>query len=166
MDGFGDICCVIPHPLKVLDAKQKVDACCHDGAAFHHANEDFAKKACAQPVDFLVPGPDIDGIPDVPACEAVENVAQLREHERRHVVDALHRPARHLRPIDLNHALADILRQIADALQFVCNPQYPDDVSQVADTGVPLCDAFDGAFLDGAMHQVDRGIGGEEPAST
>jgi hypothetical protein len=31
---------------------------------------------------------------------------------------------------------------------------------------VAPCDGFDGAFLDGAMHQVDRCIGGKEPAST
>jgi hypothetical protein len=114
-----------------------------------------SEQACAQPIDVLIPRPNVDRLGDVTAGEAVEHVAQLAQHERGHVLDAAHQHPRPLSTIDRNDALGDILRKIADALDLVGNPQDPDDLPKVIGYRLTPRNGLDRPFLDVVLHGID-----------
>ena len=59
-------------------------------------------------------------------------------------------------------ALADVLRQIANALEVVGNAQHGDDRPQIDGHRLPQCDGLDRLFLDLPLHVVNDCIGSDD----
>jgi hypothetical protein len=160
MHGFGDIGRMIAHTLEIFGAKHQVSAEGGGDGVFRHVDEKFLAQICAQPIDVLIPRPNVDRLGDVTAGEAVEHIPQLAQHERGHVLDAAHQHPRPLSTIDRNDAIGDVLRKIADALDLVGNPQDPNDLSKVIRYRLAPRNGLDRSFLDVVLHGIDRRIGG------
>ena len=65
-------------------------------------------------------------------------------------------------PLQREHALADILGKVADALQVVGDAQRADDLAQVDRHRLAPRDGQHGLFLDLALQRVDRRIGADD----
>jgi hypothetical protein len=61
--------------------------------------------------------------------------------------------------VDGDDPLADVLCEIADPLELVCNPNDPDDLPQILSHGAPGENYVHGALLDRLLHHVNRRIG-------
>ena len=125
--------------------------------------EQLTEQGRIEPVHVLIPGPDVDRLGGIAAREAVEHVAQLRQHEIGHVADAAQRAARHVLAVDGDDALADVLGEVADALELVGDPQDADDLPQIDGDRLAARDRLDRPFLDGALHVVDGRVGVDHP---
>jgi hypothetical protein len=60
--------------------------------------------------------------------------------------------------VDGDDPLADILCEIADPLELVCNPDDPDDLPKILRHGAAGENNVHGALLDRLLHDVDRRI--------
>ena len=82
------------------------------------------------------------------------------------MLDTAHQHPRPLSTIDRNDALGDVLREIADALDLVGNPQDPNDLPKVIGYRLTPRNGLDCPFLDVVLHGIDRRIGGDYPPCT
>ncbi len=80
--------------------------------------------------------------------------------------DAADRAARHVLVVQDHHAFADVLREIADALEIVRNSDGGDDLSQIRGGRMPLSDDGDRFFLDLPLPQVEDRVFGNHPQGT
>ena len=60
VNGFGDVGRMIAHALKILCTKHQVSAEGHSDGLFRHVSEKLLRQTCAQPVDVLVPRPNLN----------------------------------------------------------------------------------------------------------
>ena len=67
-----------------------------------------------------------------------------------------------LSPLTAMHALADILRQIADPFEVVGDPQHRHQRAQIDRHRLAQRDRRDGFFLDLPLQRVDRRVGGDD----
>ena len=65
-------------------------------------------------------------------------------------------------PSQREHALGDVLGEIADPLQIVGDAQRADDLAQVDRHRLPARDGQHGLFLDLALQRVDRRVGADD----
>jgi hypothetical protein len=65
--------------------------------------------------------------------------------------------------VERQHALADVLGEVADALEVVGDPQRAHDLPQIDRHGLPAGDGQHGLFLDFLLQRIDAGIGGDGP---
>jgi hypothetical protein len=60
--------------------------------------------------------------------------------------------------VDGADAVTDIFCKIGDALELVCDAEYPYDLSQIESHGLAPGNNLDNVFLNGPLHDVDDGI--------
>ena len=113
--------------------------------------------------DFFVAVPDLDRLLAVPLDIAVQHVT---EHADGQVGDMRHpaqHAARHVLAVERDHALADVLCEIANAFEIVGDPKHADDLAQVHGHGLARRDGGDGLALDFALPRIYIGIGIDHP---
>ena len=92
----------------------------------------------------------------------VEHLLELRQDQRRHVLDAADQLLRIEVAVERDDALADMLGMVADPLEVVADAHGADDLAQVDGHRLPPRDGEDGFFLDLALQGVDRRIHGDD----
>ena len=92
-------------------------------------------------------------------AKAIEHIPELGQHEVCQVTHSAHRLTRHRITIDRTDAFADILRQVADPLQLVCDPQDPDNLPKIVGHRLPSNDDLDGSRLDCPLHGIYGCVG-------
>jgi hypothetical protein len=93
-------------------------------------------------------------VPDI----AVQHFLELGEHHPGHVLDPADQLLRMEIAADRRHPLADVLGQIADALEVVGDAQRTHHLAQVDRHRLPARDRQHRLFLDLALQRVDRRI--------
>ena len=78
------------------------------------------------------------------------------------MIDPAHRCPRRIFTIDRNNSLADILGEIAYALDLIGNPQDADNLPKVAGYRLTPRNDLDRSLLDVALHAIDRGVGADD----
>jgi hypothetical protein len=149
---------MIAHPLDILDAKDEMHAGDHRSGLLDHLRHKLAKERRMQAVKILVTNPNFDRLCHVSAGDAIQHLPQLLQHQSRHVSHSTQRPPQHVFWIDGADAAADIFCQIGDALELVCNAEYPYDLPQVESYGLAPSNNLNNVFLNGPLHGVDNGI--------
>ena len=86
----------------------------------------------------------------------------MGDRKRRHVAQASHPGALRGLVAHGDGALADVLRQIADALKIVGDAQHGDDGPQIDRHRLAQRDGFDRLFLDLPLHVVDDRVGSDD----
>ena len=81
------------------------------------------------------------------------------EHHIGHVLDAADQLGRREFAVERDHALGDVLGEIADALEIVGEPQRADDLAQIDRHRLAAGDGEDRLFLDLALQRIDVGVG-------
>ena len=156
---LGDVGGVVAHALDVLGAEQQMDAERDVARIFHHIGEQLAEHRGADRVDFLVAAPHRHRLAVVAAGIGIEHRLHLAEHQIGHVFDAADQLGRREFAVERDHALGDVLGEIADALQIVGEPQRADDFAQIDRHRLAAGDGQHRLFLDLALQRVDIGIG-------
>jgi hypothetical protein len=108
----------------------------------------------------LIPRPNFDRLGGIATRKAIKDIPQLGQHESGHVVDATHQHPWCFLIIDGNDALTDVLCEIAYALDLVGNSQDPNNLAKVIGYRLTPGNGLDCSFLNIALHDVDRRIGG------
>ena len=91
----------------------------------------------------------------------VEHVLDLREHEFGHVLDAAHHLLRSEFAVEHQHALGDVLGEIADPFEIVGNAQRADDLAQIDRHRLAARNGEDHLFLDLALKRIDLRVAGD-----
>jgi hypothetical protein len=78
------------------------------------------------------------------------------------VLDAAQLFLRLVLTVEGQHALRGVLREIADALKVVGDPERRNDFAQVDRHGLAAGNGEDRFFLDFALKIVDRVVGGDD----
>ena len=78
------------------------------------------------------------------------------EHQLGHVLDAADQLRRLEIAVERDHALGDVLGEVADALEIVADAHGADDLAQVDRHRLAARDGQDRLFLDLALQRVDR----------
>jgi hypothetical protein len=164
-DGFRDIGRMIADPLDILRAKDEVDGRRDGSGILHHVGEQLTKQRCIKAIDILITRPDLDSLGHVAIGKTVEDIPELGEDEGRYVKHSAHELSRQIRSLERTYALADVLCEIPNPLEFACDPQDCDGLSQVDSNGVPSRNQRHDRFVDLSLHVVDRRIGGDHPPS-
>jgi hypothetical protein len=164
-DGFRDIGRMIADPLDILRAKDEVDGGRDGSGILHHVGEQLTKQRCIEAIDILITRPDLDGLGHVAIGKTVEHIPELGQDEGRYVKHSSHELSRQIRSLERTYALADVLCEIPNPLEFACDPQDCDRLPQVDGNGVPSRNQRHDRFVDLSLHLVDRGIGGNHPPS-
>ena len=155
---FGDIGGVVADALDILGAEQIVDAQRDGAGILHRIGEQLPEQRNIKRVDFLVALPDAQRIARVAVDEAVEHHGQLRDHQRRQVAQAPHQGALRVLAADRDNALADVLGEVADALEVAGNAQHGDQRPQIERHRLAQRNRRHGLFLDLPQHAVDGSI--------
>ena len=79
------------------------------------------------------------------------------------MLDAANELGRRKLTVERDHALGDVLGEIANTLQVIGEPQGADDFAQVDRHGLAAGDGVDRLFLDFALQVIDIGVGGGNP---
>src|SRR6185437_16909502 len=160
VDRLGDVGGVVAHPLDVLSAEHQVDAEGNVPRILHHIGEQFAEYRGADRVDLFVVTPHRNGFADVTASIGVQHLLELTEYHVGHVLDAANELGRRELAIKRNHALGDILGEIADPFQVISDPQRADDLAQIHGHWLTAGNGENPFFLDLALEIVDALIAG------
>jgi hypothetical protein len=156
---------MIADSLNILRAKDEVDGRRHGSGILHHVGEQLTKQRCIEPIDILITRPDLDGLCHVAIGKTVEDIPELSQDEGRYVQHSSHELSRQIRSLERTYALADVLCEIPNPLEFACDPQDCDRLPQVDSNRVPSRNQRHDRFVDLSLHLVDRGIGGNHPPS-
>src|SRR5262249_47332519 len=151
MNSFGDVGCMIAHALEIFGAKKQMSAERHFDGVFHHPSEEISKEACTQPIDILVPRPNIDRQPDIAGCESIEHIMQLRQHKSGQVAHPTYRPLRQVFSTNSNDALADILGKIACTLNLGGNSQDRKNLAKITSNRLAPNDSLNDPHLNAAL---------------
>ena len=98
---------------------------------FHHVGQQFAEDRGIGRVQRLVGGPDGLGAVDVAPGIGIDDVLELNERDLAQMLEPAHQPGRRRLAMDDEHALGDVLGEIADAFEIAGNLQRADDLAQV-----------------------------------
>src|SRR5579863_9406419 len=158
IDGFGDVGGMVADTLDVLGAEHQMHAEGDIARILHHIGEELAEQRRAHRIDFFVAVPDRKRGRQVAAGIGVEHLLELRQDQRRHMLDAADQLLRVEVAVQRDDALADMLGMVADPLEIVADAHGADAFAQVDRHRLPSRDGEDGLFLDLALQRVDRGI--------
>src|SRR5262249_57392823 len=142
---------MVAHALEIFRAKHQVSAKRRAVRPFHHVSKELLRQARAQLVNCLSSSPTFDRLGDVATRETVKHVPQLSQHEGGHMIDPAHRCPRRIFTVDGDDPLADILGEIAYALDLIGNPQDADNLAKVAGYRLTPRNDLDRPFLDIAL---------------
>ena len=165
MHRLGDVGGVVADALDVLGAEQKMRAERDVARIFHHVGQELAEERGIERVDGTVPLPHVEGLCRVLLRIGVEHVLELAEDEIAHVLETDDDLLRLELVADGKRPLADVLRQVADALHVAGDADRRDGLAQVDGERLAPGDGEDGVLLHVALQHVEARVGGDHRLS-
>jgi len=158
---LGDVGGVVADALDVLCREQEVGAEGDIARVLQHVGEELAEQRGVERVDGAVAPPDVHRGLVVLLGVGVEHVLELRLAKIAHVLDAGDDLLRLETAADREHALGDVLGEVADALEIARDADRRDGLAQVDGHRLAAHEGQDGALLDRALERVEPRVDGD-----